>query len=194
MIPGNFQYHAPSDLKQALALLKEYGEESKILAGGHSLLPMMKLRFAQPAHLIDINLIKDLKGIRERQTARPGHRHNLHEAGFKRSPWHGANTPRRARLTLANLAISWRTKLMIPGNFQYHAPSDLKQALALLKEYGEESKILAGGHSLLPMMKLRFAQPAHLIDINLIKDLKGIREKKGEIHIGAMVTENAGYH
>ena len=79
---------------------------------------------------------------------------------------------------------------MIPGNFQYHAPNNLKQALELLKQHGEEAKVLAGGHSLLPMMKLRFAAPAHLIDINLIEDLKGIREKRGNILIGAMTTEN----
>jgi carbon-monoxide dehydrogenase medium subunit len=79
---------------------------------------------------------------------------------------------------------------MIPGNFEYHAPDNLKQALELLKEHGEDAKILAGGHSLLPMMKLRFATPAHLIDINSIEDLRGISEKKGEIQIGAMVTEN----
>lgn len=79
---------------------------------------------------------------------------------------------------------------MIPGNFEYHAPNNLKQALDLLKKHGEEAKVLAGGHSLLPMMKLRFATPAHLIDLNLIEDLRGVREKRGEIIIGAMTTEN----
>jgi len=79
---------------------------------------------------------------------------------------------------------------MIPGNFQYHAPTSLKQAVDLLNQFGDEAKILAGGHSLLPMMKLRFAEPAHLIDINLVAELKGISEKKGTIHIGAMTTEN----
>jgi len=79
---------------------------------------------------------------------------------------------------------------MTPGNFEYHAPTDIKQALALLTEYGEEAKILAGGHSLLPMMKLRFASPGHLIDLNRVQGLKGIREQGGMIHIGAMTTEN----
>lgn len=79
---------------------------------------------------------------------------------------------------------------MIPGQFEYHAPTDLKQAVQLLKQHGDEAKLLAGGHSLLPMMKLRFAAPAHLIDLNLIADLKGIQEKKGVLHIGAMTTEN----
>jgi carbon-monoxide dehydrogenase medium subunit len=63
------------------------------------------------------------------------------------------------------------------------------EALALLASLGEEAKLLAGGHSLLPMMKLRFAQPAHLIDLNLIPDLRGIREEGGNVVIGAMTTE-----
>src|SRR5713226_8452559 len=79
---------------------------------------------------------------------------------------------------------------MIPGNFQYHAPTTLKQAVELLNQYGEEAKILAGGHSLLPMMKLRFAEPAHLIDINLVPGLKGISEKTGMFYNDAATTEN----
>jgi carbon-monoxide dehydrogenase medium subunit len=79
---------------------------------------------------------------------------------------------------------------MIPGTFDYHAPSTLDDALALLAEYGDEARVLAGGHSLLPMMKLRFAEPAHLIDINRIDTLRGISEQDGVIHIGAMTTEN----
>ncbi len=79
---------------------------------------------------------------------------------------------------------------MTPGSFQYYAPTDIKQALALLKEHGAEAKILAGGHSLLPMMKLRLASPGHLIDLNRVSELKGIREQGGVIYIGAMTTEN----
>jgi carbon-monoxide dehydrogenase medium subunit len=79
---------------------------------------------------------------------------------------------------------------MIPSPFQYHAPADLKHAVELLGKYGEDAKVLAGGHSLLPMMKLRFAAPAHLIDLNPIAELKGIRESSGTLHIGAMTTEN----
>jgi len=60
----------------------------------------------------------------------------------------------------------------------------------MLGEYGDEAKLLAGGHSLLPMMKLRFAEPGHLIDLNRVLALKGIREQGGMIHIGAMTTEN----
>jgi len=54
MIPPAFQYHAPSSVDDAIALLNQYGDEAKLLAGGHSLLPMMKLRFAEPEHLVDI--------------------------------------------------------------------------------------------------------------------------------------------
>lgn len=78
---------------------------------------------------------------------------------------------------------------MIPGTFEYHAPTSLADAVSLLGQYGDEAKILAGGHSLLPMMKLRFAEPAHLIDINGIEELRGIREEKGRLCIGAMTTE-----
>lgn len=80
---------------------------------------------------------------------------------------------------------------MIPASFQYHAPTTVEDAIALLGQYGDDAKLLAGGHSLLPMMKLRFAEPEHLIDINRIKSLRGIREESGEIVIGAMTSENA---
>lgn len=79
---------------------------------------------------------------------------------------------------------------MIPGTFDYHAPSSLSEVISLLGEYGDEAKVLAGGHSLLPMMKLRFAEPAHLIDLKGVAELKGISESGGVIHIGAMTTEN----
>ena len=78
---------------------------------------------------------------------------------------------------------------MIPPSFEYYAPRSIGEALSLLSRLGSESKLLAGGHSLLPMMKLRFAQPAHLIDLNRIPDLRGIREEGGELVVGAMTTE-----
>jgi carbon-monoxide dehydrogenase medium subunit len=79
---------------------------------------------------------------------------------------------------------------VIPSAFEYHAPTSLPDAIALLGRLGDDAKLLAGGHSLLPMMKLRFAAPAHLIDLGRIPDLRGIAEVGGEIHIGAMTTEN----
>jgi carbon-monoxide dehydrogenase medium subunit len=79
---------------------------------------------------------------------------------------------------------------MIPPRFEYHAPKSVGEAVALLGQLGSEAKLLAGGHSLLPMMKLRFAEPAHLIDINRIPELRGIREAGSTVVIGAMTTEN----
>ena len=79
---------------------------------------------------------------------------------------------------------------MIPGNFEYHMAQDVDEAVKLLGEYGADGKLLAGGHSLLPMMKLRFAEPAHLIDIHRISDLRGIREEGRNLVIGPMTTEN----
>jgi len=79
---------------------------------------------------------------------------------------------------------------MIPRQFEYHSPKTLSEAIALLKKYGDAAKPLAGGHSLLPMMKMRFAAPEHLIDLGSLDDLRGIREKGNELRIGAMTTEN----
>jgi carbon-monoxide dehydrogenase medium subunit len=73
-------------------------------------------------------------------------------------------------------------------SFEYHAPSTLQEAIALLTRYDGEAKILAGGHSLLPIMNLRLAQPKALIDIGKIPGLSGIREDNGSLVIGAMTT------
>jgi carbon-monoxide dehydrogenase medium subunit len=73
--------------------------------------------------------------------------------------------------------------------FDYHSPRTVPEALKLLSTLGDDAKLLAGGHSLLPMMKLRFAQPAHLIDLGRITDLRGIAQVGNEIRIGAMTTE-----
>ena len=68
---------------------------------------------------------------------------------------------------------------MIAASFEYDAPSTLDEAIGLLHQYGEEAKILSGGHSLLPMMKLRFASPERVIDINGIPGLSYIKEENG---------------
>ena len=80
---------------------------------------------------------------------------------------------------------------MIPPAFDYHAPHTVGEAIGLLGSLGSDAKLLAGGHSLLPMMKLRFAQPAHLIDLNRIPELRGICEEGADVVIGAMTVENA---
>jgi carbon-monoxide dehydrogenase medium subunit len=79
---------------------------------------------------------------------------------------------------------------MTPATFEYHAPRSVADAVSLLSELGPEAKLLAGGHSLLPMMKLRFAQPSHLIDLGKIDGLRGIKQAGDEIRIGAMTTEH----
>ena len=78
---------------------------------------------------------------------------------------------------------------MIPPPFDYHAPKTLPDALALLGQFGDEAKVLSGGQSLLPMMKLRFAQPAHLVDIGRIPGLDYIKEEDGVLKIGALARE-----
>ncbi|MEM6723851.1 MAG: xanthine dehydrogenase family protein subunit M [Bacteroidota bacterium] len=83
---------------------------------------------------------------------------------------------------------------MIPATFDYEAPTTLNEALALLEKHGDEAKILAGGHSLIPMMKLRFAQPGTLIDINNIPGLSYVREENGHLKIGAMTRESELEH
>ena len=77
---------------------------------------------------------------------------------------------------------------MIPAQFDYQAPQTLDEAVSLLAQRPDDAKILAGGHSLIPAMKLRLAQPQLLIDIGRIKDLAYIREEGGQIRIGAMTT------
>jgi aerobic carbon-monoxide dehydrogenase medium subunit len=79
---------------------------------------------------------------------------------------------------------------VIPSPFAYHAPRSVGEALSLLSQLGDDAKLLAGGHSLLPMMKMRFAQPGNLIDLGKIPELKGIRDEGATIRIGAMTTEN----
>ena len=77
---------------------------------------------------------------------------------------------------------------MIPAQFDYVAPTTLDEAISLLAERPDDTKILAGGHSLIPAMKLRLAQPQLLIDIGRIKDLSYIRAEDGQLRIGAMTT------
>ena len=78
---------------------------------------------------------------------------------------------------------------MIPGAFAYHRPKSVKEAVAILADLGDDARPLAGGHSLIPVMKLRLAAPANLVDLAGIADLKGIRQDGGEVVIGAMTTQ-----
>jgi|SRR5215211_613882 len=76
---------------------------------------------------------------------------------------------------------------MYPGRFEYFAPATLDEALSTLDRLGDEAKVLAGGQSLIPLMKLRFAAPAALVDINRIGGLDRLSEEDGELRIGALV-------
>ena len=78
---------------------------------------------------------------------------------------------------------------MIPGSFDYVAAKSVPEAVALLEQHGDEAKILAGGHSLIPVLRFRLASPSVLIDINRIPDLEYIQETDGILHIGALTRE-----
>jgi carbon-monoxide dehydrogenase medium subunit len=79
---------------------------------------------------------------------------------------------------------------VIPAPFEYHRPASLAEATGLLAELGDDAHVLAGGHSLIPMMKLRMAAPEHLVDLQDIAELKGIAREGGEVVIGAMTTQH----
>src|ERR1700733_4093841 len=79
---------------------------------------------------------------------------------------------------------------VIPGSFSYHRPSSVQEAVALLAKLGDDGRALADGHSLIPMMKLRLATPANLVDLAGIADLKGIRSDGNDIVVGAMTTQH----
>ena len=77
---------------------------------------------------------------------------------------------------------------MIPSSFEYHRPASLDEAVSLLQEHGDDASLLAGGHSLLPAMKLRLSAPEHLVDIGRIEELREIRSEGGDVVIGAGAT------
>src|SRR6266568_2205944 len=78
--------------------------------------------------------------------------------------------------------------MSVPAAFDYHPATSVDEAIALLQQYGDDAKLLAGGHSLLPTMKLRLAQPGHLIDLGRISGLSYIHEEDGAVAVGAMTT------
>lgn len=77
---------------------------------------------------------------------------------------------------------------MIPAAFEYEVATSVEHASELLRKYGDDAKLLAGGHSLIPLMRLRLAQPSVLIDINRVQGLDGISVDGGRLHIGALAT------
>lgn len=79
---------------------------------------------------------------------------------------------------------------MIPASFSYHSPASISEATALLVRYGDDAKVLSGGQSLIPLMKLRLASPQHLVDINRVPGLAYIKEDGGVLRIGALTRES----
>ncbi len=79
---------------------------------------------------------------------------------------------------------------MKSADFHYHRPRTIEEALSLLKDFGEEGRVLAGGQSLMPLMNFRLAQPAHLIDINFIEGMDYIRSENGAIKIGCLARQS----
>ncbi|WP_306259040.1 xanthine dehydrogenase family protein subunit M [Pararhizobium sp. IMCC21322] len=79
---------------------------------------------------------------------------------------------------------------MIPAAFDYHRPTKVEDVIALLEEHGDDARVMAGGHSLIPMMKLRMADIPHLIDLQDVSGLGGISIEGGQIKLGAMVTQH----
>src|SRR5687767_654897 len=77
---------------------------------------------------------------------------------------------------------------MYSAPFEYHRASSVDEAVSLLRQLGDDAKLLAGGHSLIPLLKLRFTQPRHLIDVRRIPGLSGIRETGDTLVIGAATT------
>lgn len=75
---------------------------------------------------------------------------------------------------------------MKPAKFEYHRPETLEEALALLAQYGDDARVIAGGQSLVPMMNMRLAQPAHIVDINNIDGLSHIRSNNGSVEVGSL--------
>src|SRR5678815_1878064 len=79
---------------------------------------------------------------------------------------------------------------MIPRSFEYHSPRTLDEAISLLQKLGPEAKLLSGGQSLIPMMKLRLVSPEHIVDINRLPGLDYISESDGHLKIGALAREH----
>src|SRR5437868_10048207 len=80
---------------------------------------------------------------------------------------------------------------MYAAPFEYHAPASVAEALALLERHGDEAKLSSGSQSLVPLMKLRLAQPRHLVDLRKVPGLTGVREAGGAVQIGAFTTHAA---
>lgn len=90
---------------------------------------------------------------------------------------------------VAHLSMAVGGDILIPGSFDYVVARSVPEAVALLEQHGDEAKILAGGHSLIPLLRFRLARPSVLIDINRVASLEYIQETDGVLHIGALTRE-----
>jgi carbon-monoxide dehydrogenase medium subunit len=97
--------------------------------------------------------------------------------------------PVKGRRLRARLKQNREGETMIPAAFDYYRPKDIAGVIALLQEHGDDARVMAGGHSLIPMMKLRMAEVPHLIDLQDVSDLSGIEVSGDQIRIGAMTTQ-----
>ena len=79
---------------------------------------------------------------------------------------------------------------MIPAAFDYYRPDTIAGVLEILEEHGDDARVMAGGHSLIPMMKLRMADIPHLIDLQAVEELNGIDIRPGEVRLGAMTPQH----
>jgi carbon-monoxide dehydrogenase medium subunit len=116
-------------------------------------------------------------------------------AGILRLPRAGGSLPSTSSRSVKtqkrqNAKKTEEEETMIPGSFSYHRPNSIADAVKLLSSLGDEARPLAGGHSLVPMMKLRLATPEHLVDLHGISGLKGIRRDGAQVVIGAMTTQH----
>src|SRR5712671_4078172 len=96
----------------------------------------------------------------------------------------------RDRLRKRDHRPTGRRSRMIPAPFAYHRPRSLDETLGLLAQHGEDARAVAGGHSLIPMMKLRLAKPEHLVDLQDLDELRGIRSEPDAVIIGALATQH----
>src|SRR5947209_3186217 len=98
----------------------------------------------------------------------------------------GKSSTNRRDAIQCTLQVKGEKSMSVPAAFDYYPATSVDEAISLLQQYGDEAKLLAGGHSLLPTMKLRLAQPGHLIDLGRISGLSYIREDDGVVAVGAM--------
>jgi carbon-monoxide dehydrogenase medium subunit len=121
------------------------------------------------------------RALRLRRTG--GHLYENSRTGIGRKTWVAA-------VMTADRPDAQGRMPVIPGTFSYHRPKSVQEAVGLLAKLGDDGRALAGGHSLIPMMKLRLATPANLVDLADIADLKGIRCDGNDVVIGAMTTQH----